>query len=131
MEDEHGAGDGPAEGEVGVVAVSAVGSHAVGAALEPGSDVGSHVGPEETTLDAVESLVTPEVTARGVSMEDRKDVLAQAGRDIDKKDVALEAALVDHTDAVIVEDQAVGSSIFAGLPGECGEEFFVPGLARF
>ena len=59
-----------------MVSVGAVGGNTMGAALEPRSDVGSHVWPKETASDAVQGLVSAEVSSSGVPVKDGEDVLA-------------------------------------------------------
>jgi hypothetical protein len=104
VKDEHGAGDGPAESEVTVVPVGPVCCYTMGAALEPGGDVRAHVGPEEAASDSVKSLMAPEVATSGVSVKNGEDILTKAGWDVNEEDVTLEASLMDHANAMVVED---------------------------
>ena len=117
MKDEHGAGDGPAKGQVRVVTVGFVFGNAVSAAAHPGANVGALVGPEEAAFDAEASGVEAEMAARGVAVEGREDVLAQALGDINEEDVVLKAALVHKADAIVVQDKTTSSGMLAGLRG--------------
>jgi hypothetical protein len=82
VEDEHGAGDWPAEKQVGMMASGAVGGEAVGAHLQPFCDVGSQAGPKKSAFDSVKGLVSTEVAAGWISVERVEDVKAEASGDI-------------------------------------------------
>lgn len=82
MEDKHGAGNGPAEREVGVAFINTVGSEAVGTALQPLCDIFAKVRPEEAASDSQEGLVASKVSTSGVSMQDGEHIQTETGRDI-------------------------------------------------
>ena len=63
-------------------------------------------------------MMAPEVAACGVAVEAAEDVPPEATGDIDEEQVPLEAALVDDTDAVVVQDEAVGAGVTACFGGE-------------
>ena len=92
----------------------------MGAAAHPIRDVGALVGPEESTFDAEAGWVEAEVTAGGVAVEGGKYVLAQSFGCIDEEGVALEAALMHETQAVVVQDESTGGGVLAGLSGQSG-----------